>query len=165
MPIAVSFDLSLLDDKLTKRDRSALERGAFDAEEVWYEYLTQDDGRVRPAHRALHGTVWRVGDPAAPVPPIDFGCRCFMRYVAAPDSPAARILPEAEREPEPRAEVFADYLDDQVDGWRGLAEKAAALPPAERQSRLYLAMRKRLPPDLLAVARELARMALEAVGA
>lgn len=54
--------------------QEALQQGAFDGEDVWVEFLTVGDNHVRPAHAALHGTVWRCDDPAAPAPPLDYGC-------------------------------------------------------------------------------------------
>jgi hypothetical protein len=41
---------------------------------VWFRYVTQQDGAVRPAHAKLHGTIWRLDDPNAPIPPLDYGC-------------------------------------------------------------------------------------------
>lgn len=95
---------------LEAEDAAALAVGAVDGNEVWFEFVTQEDDKVRPEHAALHGSVWRVGDPAAPVPPIDYGCRCGMRYVAPPGSPAAKLLPPASGVPKSHAEVIAAYL-------------------------------------------------------
>jgi hypothetical protein len=70
---------------------------------VWFRYVTQEDGRVRPEHRALHGKIFRFDDPNAPIPPLDYGCRCGIEYVAQPGSAAAEILPEADKPPEGEA--------------------------------------------------------------
>ncbi|MBF0529807.1 MAG: minor capsid protein, partial [Deltaproteobacteria bacterium] len=46
----------------------------------YVEYDGVDDGRTRPAHRALHGKVFRLDDPglATIAPPNGFRCRCFL---------------------------------------------------------------------------------------
>ena len=92
-------DLSLSQDQL-----DAIKNGqSVNPEEMYFQYLcTTTDGshepdgtpdeNVRPSHAALHGTIWRVSDPTAPVPPIDWGCRCGMRYVAAPDTALAKLV-------------------------------------------------------------------------
>jgi len=72
---------------LTTDERDGIDatRGALDANAVWVQYVCQTgpgehdpdkepDAHVRPSHRALHGTVWRLDDPSAPIPPVDFGC-------------------------------------------------------------------------------------------
>lgn len=42
-------------------------------------YTTQGDNRVRPWHMALEGTSYRKVDfPEWLIPPIDYGCRCFL---------------------------------------------------------------------------------------
>ncbi|MBF0531036.1 MAG: minor capsid protein, partial [Deltaproteobacteria bacterium] len=46
----------------------------------YVEYDGVDDGRTRPAHRALHSKVFRLDDPglAMIAPPNGFRCRCFL---------------------------------------------------------------------------------------
>ena len=144
---------------LEQGEASALEQGAFDSDQVWYEYLTQEDDRVRPTHAALHGTVWRVGDPRAPVPPIDYGCRCFVRYVAAPGSAAAQFLPEAPSEPTTAADAYGAYLDERAAGWADDVEAAHALPAGDRIGALALRLAARTGSPV-GKARELARLAL-----
>jgi hypothetical protein len=95
---------------LEPEDAAALAVGAVSGDEVWFEFVTQEDDKVRPEHAALHGSVWRVGDPAAPVPPIDYGCRCGMRYVAPPGSPAAKLLPPARGVPLSHGTIIRNYL-------------------------------------------------------
>jgi hypothetical protein len=114
---------------LTADNAAALGGGALDGGQVWYQFLTQQDDRVRPSHRALHGTVWTAGDPSAPMPPLDFGCRCYISYVAAPGSPASRILPTAPSSPTTQADAFGAFLDAEAAGWR-TAWKAAQDRPA-----------------------------------
>jgi hypothetical protein len=95
---------------------------------VWFRFVTQSDDHVRPAHAALHGSVWRVSDPEAPVPPLDYGCRCGIEYIAEPGSPAAEVLEPAEVLPEPPAVVFASYLDKELPDWRKYAKAAEGKP-------------------------------------
>ena len=164
-PITLTISVSDLAASLAKQDAAALATGALDRTQVWYEFLTQEDTRVRPSHRALHGTVWRSGDPNAPVPPLDYGCRCFIRYVAAPGSEAANILPTAPSAPTTQAEAIGTFLDKDptltaagID-WRKLAAQADALDRADRER--FLAMSIAKAADMpMGHAREVARMIL-----
>jgi SPP1 gp7 family putative phage head morphogenesis protein len=48
----------------------------------WWQIVGVDDGRTRPAHRAMHGRVYRYDDPlmvAIGAPPWGFNCRCRLR--------------------------------------------------------------------------------------
>jgi hypothetical protein len=72
-PLDVFVSSNDLQKSLTAGENAALAGGQLGSD-VWYEYLTQDDDKVRPSHAALHGTVWHAGDPNAPMPPIDYGC-------------------------------------------------------------------------------------------
>lgn len=59
-----------------------------DAEEFPYlQYNTIGDDRVREAHRALEGKVFKIDDPAVSViyPPNGWGCRCEMLPLADVD--------------------------------------------------------------------------------
>ncbi len=139
MGIDISFSLADLAKVLTPDELSALNGDeASQAEvlggDVLYEYLTQEDDRVRPSHAALHGTVWRVDDPDAPTPPLDYGCRCFIRYCGAPDSVAGEILPVATTEPIPQSEAYMSYLSDNYSGWESIAEAARKVPPSDRMT-------------------------------
>lgn len=116
-------------------DRTALDAGAIDPDAVWYVYHTQDDDRVRPSHAALEGTVWRVGDPHAPVPPLDYGCRCYSTMCAPEDSPLAKKLPAppADEEITTAAAHYADYLDGAVPSWSTQwAKKWSKLPSKDQ---------------------------------
>lgn len=48
------------------------------------EYVTVDDGRVRPQHHAWHGTILPVDDPwwDTHYPPNGWGCRCLPKPVS-----------------------------------------------------------------------------------
>ncbi len=132
MGISISFDLASLKKALTDVEAEEISAGGLDGADVWYEYLTQEDDRVRPSHAALHGTRWKADDPNAPTPPLDYGCRCFIRYIAAPDSNAAEVLPEAKGELSNRSDAYETYLDDNVDDWKPIAKEAKQMRPVDR---------------------------------
>ena len=91
-------------------------------EDVWFRFITEEDDAVRPSHAALHGTVWRTDDPDAPVPPLDYGCRCTTEYCAPPGSRAAHFLPSADgMELTTPAEAFSTYLDKELSDWEEYA--------------------------------------------
>lgn len=50
----------------------------------YWRYIAVMDGRTRPAHRALHGKVWRWDDPIWDVifPPNGWGCRCTVQALS-----------------------------------------------------------------------------------
>lgn len=151
-PIASGLDI-------TPERQAALETGGLDEDQVYYQYHTQHDGRVRPSHRALDGTVWRLGDVFAPVPPIDYGCRCYMSYVAKPGTIAARVLPESTAEPTTKAEAFAKHLTETMPDWESLAREAMAKPQQLRFSFLTESLKDEYG---MSDARDLAAMILEA---
>lgn len=47
----------------------------------YWQYITQDDSRVRPSHAALHGKVFRHDDPFWDnfYPPNGYRCRCRVK--------------------------------------------------------------------------------------
>jgi SPP1 gp7 family putative phage head morphogenesis protein len=57
----------------------------------WWKYVSVGDGKVRDAHRALDGKIFRSDDPfwKDHYPPWDFGCRCQVVAVTAQE--VARI--------------------------------------------------------------------------
>ena len=57
----------------------------------YYRYIAQRDGRERPEHGALHGTVLPKNDPfwATHTPPWDYGCRCDIEDADGEDAAAA----------------------------------------------------------------------------
>jgi hypothetical protein len=153
---------------LEAEDAAAMEAGAVSGDEVWFEFVTQEDDRVRPMHAALHGSVWRVGDPAAPVPPIDYGCRCGMRYVAPPGSPAAKVLPVAKAVPATHADAFRAWLAARFKvspaGIGSVVGSLEKVPLADRQGAATARVQARLlamgEPGTLTEARPLATMLL-----
>lgn len=167
MPVEISLDLSaanlLKGATLTDAQRADLEdSGALPGDSVWFRLVTQNDDRVRPSHRALHGTVWRVGDPAAPVPPMDYGCRCMIEYVAAPDTPAAAVLPPAEAVPVTPAEAYGSYLDDAMPDWKAVAKQVAKAQPIDQLPAATAAIEKAHPDWSLTKVRDFAALVVSA---
>ena len=158
-----------LDAALDPEERAAVAAGAFDGGDVWYEFQTREDDKVRPAHAALDGSVWRVGDPNAPVPPLDYGCRCSIRYVARPGSEAAKVLPPAPGVPTTHASLLAKYLADRLRvtqaGVGKVADSLANVSEADRLGvatlRVQTQLAKIKEPSGLTEARPLARMILQ----
>ncbi len=154
----ISFKAPALRDE---KQRERVDAGGLDRDEVMYEYHTQEDARVRPSHAALEGTVWALGDPFAPVPPCDYGCRCWMAYVSKPQTTAALILPETKAEPKLIADIYAAHLDKQVPTWADMVDKTKELPRADRLVALANMIKIKYPqhaPD----AKDLANMMLTA---
>lgn len=160
-PLDVFVSSNDLQKSLTPGENAALAGGQLDGSDVWYEYLTQEDDKVRPTHAALHGTVWHAGDPNAPMPPIDYGCRCFIKYVARPGSEAAQHLPPARSEPTTQAEAWGAFMDKNVPGWSGMLQAVEKLPAGDRLGALALAIEK-ATGRTAADSRKLARMAFAA---
>lgn len=48
----------------------------------YWQFIATMDSRTRPAHAALHGKIFRVGDFTF-YPPLDFRCRCTARMLTA----------------------------------------------------------------------------------
>ncbi len=144
-------------------NEAALRQGVLDDQQVLFTYHTQEDDAVRPSHAALNGTVWRVGDPRAPIPPIDFGCRCFLSYGARKGAAAAKHLPVIEAEPTTQADAWGSYLDDHVERWPTLLEQVAKLPLSDRLGSLALKIQAETG-KALSDSRDLAKMALSVEG-
>lgn len=88
------------------------------------------DDRVRPSHAAFHGRIFKLSE--APVPPLDYGCRCAIRYIAREDTPAAEVLDETTDEEPVKPEVAtAQWLDENVEGWRGVAKQVKESSPKD----------------------------------
>lgn len=139
--------------------------GILDPDAVLVVFRTQHDDRVRPSHAALDGKVFRLDDATRPSPPIDWGCRCFLEYVAAPeDETATAVLPAAPDEPTTPPVAYGEYLDDQLGAklWVPVRTAIDKQPPAKRLVLAIQALRKLLPKERRADARDLARMIVEA---
>lgn len=162
MPLVLSLIVGELAGAvaLTEDQTDGLARGGLDPDQVYFEYVTQHDSRVRPSHAALDGSVWKLGDPFAPVPPLDYGCRCSLKYCGKPGTTAARILPEAKALPTTRAAVYAKHLDEVLPDWRELAGPLAKTPSADRLGALTLVIKAK--GSTLTDARDLAMMIIEA---
>lgn len=159
MPITVTID-----DGGKKSDDSGVNLGS---DQVYYQFVCSTDGgghdaelppddRVRPEHACLHGTIWKLGDVGAPVPPLSYGCRCSMRFVAKPGTTAAKALPEATSEPETNPKAPAErYLTEHASSWEQVATAAAEAPPAQATTAAYDEAKS------LGYSRDIARMALD----
>lgn len=95
-----------------------------------YDPDSPPDDRVRPSHAAFHGQIFKLSD--APVPPLDYGCRCAIRYVAKPDTKAAEVLDEtATSEPTTPVDATQEWLEENVPEWRSVQRAAAAATKKE----------------------------------
>lgn len=143
------------------------ESGALDPEQVYVQFLCttasghdpdeQPDDHVRPAHAALHGRVFRL-DAGAPIPPLDYGCRCAIRYVAKPGTMAERAL-DVTAPSEPEDSVIPaqqEWLDANAEGWRQVAKAASEAPPQERAGVAYKTAKR------LGFTRDIAQLAISA---
>jgi hypothetical protein len=129
-------------------------KGVLDSDQVYVQYLCQTgedgehdpdeepDDRVRPSHAAFHGQIFKIED--APIPPLDYGCRCAIRYVAAPDSVAAEVLEhEADADPTTPVEATEEWLDKNVEDWEKLQDLAEQLPPKDAIAKVTEAAKKK----------------------
>lgn len=153
---------------LPEDEKAVIDRGGpLDANQVYFEFVCSTGGgghdphlppddRVRPEHACLHGTVWRLDDPGAPIPPLSYGCRCAMRYVAKPGTTASRVLDDASGAPETSQKAPAQrYLDENAPAWEDIAKAAAKAPPAQAVAVSYDVAKE------LGYSRDIARMALD----
>jgi hypothetical protein len=165
--IRLEFNL----DDLRPDQAAAAEQGALNPDQVHFQYICSTEGgghdpdgepdeRVRDSHKALHGTIWRLDDPLAPVPPIGYGCRCGMRYCGAPGSVASVVLgAESPAPPTTVPQAFSEWLTPRIPSWQKYADMAQKLPPADRLGAVYLGLKSDgVSGDL----RELARMIVSA---
>jgi len=71
---------------------------------AYYEYVTIDDDRVRPAHAAMHGVRRPVTDPIWKTwwPPNGYNCRCTVIAISKVEASEDRIKPtDAPRDVDP----------------------------------------------------------------
>lgn len=166
------ISLSLDSGSLRPDQMQAIETKApLDSDSVYFQFLAttadgghdpdgEPDEHVRDSHAALHGSIWNINNPLAPVPPIGYGCRCAMRYVGKDGTPAAVLLgAEAESEPESLAVVFAKWLTDNIADWTKYRAVAAETKKADRLGAVYEHLKAEgVKGDL----REIARMVVSA---
>ena len=95
----------IIDQNVTMSHQSAAYQQAQDDLEFYpyVEYVSQDDGRVRPSHAALHGKIFKAGSDEAALcwPPNGFRCRCRMRRLHAHEVKGRKI----------ESGMPADYLE------------------------------------------------------
>lgn len=154
MPISAPLTGLGADDPLVQEAQTG---GVLDADAVFVQLVCQTtdgghdpngtpDDRVRPSHAALHGTVWRLDDPRAPIPPMDYGCRCTLIHVAAPGRAGAvalRIIPQAPAAPEVTPGLpYRDWLDANAPQWPQIAEVMGKGDPATAAARGYAKARE-----------------------
>lgn len=77
---------------MTGRHRQAVEQSD---RAPWAQYLAVLDSRTRPAHRDLHGKVFRIDSPewAVVAPPRGWNCRCRARYLSDRELAARGLKP------------------------------------------------------------------------
>ena len=154
---------------LPEDEQAVIDRGGpLDADQVYFQFVCSTGGgahdpngspddRVRPEHACLHGTIWRLDDPGAPIPPLSYGCRCAMRYVAKPGTTASRVLDDASGSPETSQKAPAKrYLEEHAPEWQQIAKAAADAPPAQSPIAVAYDSAKEL-----GYSRDIARMALD----
>lgn len=63
----------------------------------WWQYVAVMDSRTRPAHRALHGRIFRYDDPfwATHYPPNGYRCRCRVRARRQSDLDREQLAPDS----------------------------------------------------------------------
>lgn len=129
----MSADIDIASIGLSASQKKDLSGGTL-SEDVYVQFIcstengydpeSDPDDRVRPSHSAFHGRVFKLRD--APVPPLDYGCRCCVRYVAAPGTAAGKMITEADSEPVTPAEATSDWLKKNVPEFETLKKSAAA---------------------------------------
>lgn len=99
-------------------------------------YHTQEDERVRSEHAILDMTVYDVNDENAQkiIPPIDWGCRCYVEYITKNEAADMNILSPDETSNMLR-EVPEEFRYNPGNGkhiWRRwLQQKYHDMPPGE----------------------------------
>ena len=83
---------------------------------VYLTYMTQNDDRVRPWHFALQGFTARKSDfPEWMIPPIEWGCRCFLEsddgWVFAKDNKLKEVMAmKTPKKPKELDDVFSESV-------------------------------------------------------
>ena len=62
---------------------------------AYLEYLTENDARVRPSHRKMHGIIRPIDDPIWQIwwPPNGYNCRCRIRIITWVEAERRGIQP------------------------------------------------------------------------
>lgn len=65
------------------------------SEIAYLQYMTQDDARVRPSHRKMHGIIRPIDDPIWQIwwPPNGYNCRCYMKFITKEEAERRGIQP------------------------------------------------------------------------
>lgn len=87
------------------------------ADRPYWRYVGILDGRIRPAHLALHNKVWRWDDPVWSViwPPNGWGCRCRVVAMTEAEFKASGLALEDGRNMIGTIRVPVNRAGDQVD--------------------------------------------------
>nr|DAN54361.1 MAG TPA: minor capsid component [Caudoviricetes sp.] len=133
----------------------------------YWQYVTVNDGKVREAHRKLHGQVFAADDPVWDTlyPPLDYRCRCRVR-------PLSRSQGAALVQPSPKLEsIIVDIGTNPATGEERYAQRTGfrlpdgtfAAPSAgfnanqgktflQRTARMAVEKAQAAPPELARVA-------------
>ena len=65
---------------------------------AYVEYITMEDGNVRPSHRRMHGVVRPISDPVWRIwwPPNGFNCRCIVAVISHAEADSRGLQPTPE---------------------------------------------------------------------
>ena len=143
------------------------EMTAATATHPYWQYVTVNDGKVREAHRKLHGQVFAADDPVWDTlyPPLDYRCRCRVR-------PLSRSQGAALVQPSPKLEsIIVDIGANPATGEERYAQRTGfrlpdgtfAAPSAgfnanqgktflQRTARVAIEKAQFAPPELAKVA-------------
>ena len=133
----------------------------------YWQYVTVNDGKVREAHRKLHGQVFAADDPVWDTlyPPLDYRCRCRVRPLS--HSQGAALV-----QPSPKLEsIIVDIGTNPATGEERYAQRTGfrlpdgtfAAPSAgfnanqgktflQRTARVAIEKAQSAPPELAKVA-------------
>ena len=123
-----------------------------------HDPTAEPDDRVRPSHSAYHGKIFKMGE--APVPPLDYGCRCALRYIARPKTAAAEVIETTSDEPSViPAVATAQWLDTNVENWRRIATNVNRAGVKDSMQTAF----QQLSDDDVPQARSIAEMIIDVV--